>query len=253
MELSNLVGAGVIMHDLHTFPSADVRIGISDVRQEITHELKDGIAIISFSNNYFMGSSPYSIESYARYINNLKSDSNVHGLIFEQFSGGGTAVAGALLNSTFQDFKKVKPIINLAHIAASASYWSATGGNLIIASTNMSSVGSIGALISLDKISRLIDLNFYDDVYAEQSKDKNKAWRDYLEDPENKELYKKQATEAAQIFIDSVKAARPFVKDAALSGSMYNAVEAKSMGLIDGIGSISYCIERMKSLIKDYK
>lgn len=253
MDFKSLFGSGVLAHDGIHFDQSDIKVGITESKRELTHSVIDGIAVMRLSVNYFMGDNPYSIESYSKYIYDLKSDTNIKGLIFEQCSGGGAAVAGALLRSTFIEFSKVKPVINLIHVAGSASYWAASGSNLIIASTNMSSIGSIGALISLDKFSRMIDIAFTTDVYAEQSKDKNEAWRQWILDESNVEKYQEQANAAAQIFIDDVKASRPLVKDSVFSGKMYNALEAKRLGLIDGIGSIDYCMERMKSQLGNYK
>lgn len=253
MDLNKLFSGGAICHDSIHFPNTDVRVSVSDTKQEITHTLKDGIAIMSFSNNYYMGQSPFSIESYSKYIYNLKADSNVSGLIFEQYSGGGNAISAALMKQTFEDFKKSKPVINLTHAAGSAAFWAATGSNLIIASSDMAQVGSIGAVMSLDKFARMIDMAFMKDVYAEQSPDKNLAERNWYEDEDNVKLYQEMANEAATIFIDTVKVSRPYVKPEALTGKMYSARDAKRLGLIDGIGSIEYAQSRMKSLLADYK
>lgn len=252
MDMNNLFGGGAICHDSIHFPESDVRVSVSDTKQEITHTLKDGIAYINFSSSFYMGNSPFSTETYSNYIYGLKDDTNIKGLVFSIYSGGGSAISGALLKRTFADFAKVKPLVALIHAAGSAAYWAATGASLIIAGSDMAQVGSIGALMSLDKFSRMIDIAYIKDVYAEQSKDKNAAWREWIADEEVVTKYQEMANEAAAIFINDVKAARPYAKDEVYTGKMYAAKDAKRLGLIDGIGSVEYATDRIKSLIRAY-
>lgn len=252
MDIMSLFGSGAIMHDFTIFPKSAIFL-MQPEELEITHRQKNGIAYMSFSDNYYMGGYGNSIERYSEHIYKLRDDQAINGLIFEQYSGGGSAIAGELLRVTFEDFKAVKPVITLGHAVGSAAYLAALGTNMIIASSELAHFGSIGAVVTLDKFLAMIEKFYYTNVYAEQSPEKNKAWREYLEDNKNIQGFQEQANKAAQLFIERVEKTRPGVKKYALKGEFYNGREAKSAGLIDGIGSLNYAEKRLQYLINEYK
>ena len=102
----------------------------------------------------------------------------------------------------------VKPVIAYGHMIASGAYLMAINCNLIIASGGLSKVGSIGSYVSLNKIIKEFYSEIFEDVYAQQSTEKNEEFREYVSDG-SIEKYQQMANESAQYFIDAVKLKRP--------------------------------------------
>ncbi len=239
----------VIMHDGMTFPNAF--LFMLDEPKPITHKISgDGIAAMPFYNDFYIGQDEQSTNKYADYIAGLKDDSQTKGLIIEMYSGGGVDVAGELLRAAVAEFADKKPVIIHAQTIGSAAYLAASAANLIIATNGLSRIGSIGAYISLPRYLAEFYKEYFQDVYAEQSGDKNGAWRKYLEDY-NTEEYQAMANRSAQYFITAIKQHRE-IKDEALTGKMFEAKAAKAMGLIDGIGGADYVKGRMAYLMRQY-
>jgi protease-4 len=111
--------------------------------------------------------------------------------------------------------------------------------------------GSIGVMIQFADYKK-----FYKDkgialheIYADQSKDKNKDFREALEN--NYEPIKNEMLNPLAVqFQEHVKAERPNLKNPkkVLSGGMYYAEKALEEGLIDGIGNMTKAIEKVKFL-----
>ena len=246
---ASYIFSGILMHDGITFPK-NFLFGLEE-KKPVTHKLKDGVAHINFANDYYLGEDLQSTDNYANYIEDLKYDSDVKGLVMTKYSGGGVDVAGETMRTSLKSFSKKKPVIVHALTIGSAAYMGSLGANLIIAANGLSRVGSIGAYMSVPKYWAEAYPEYFEDIYADKSSEKNIAWRNYVESFDTKE-YKAMANESAAYFIDKVKASRDRVEPEALTGKMYLAGEAKSLGLIDGIGDISYVNNRMKSLLKQY-
>ena len=75
--------------------------------------------------------------------------------------------------------------------------------------------------MSLNKIIKEFYSEIFEDVYAQQSTEKNEEFREY-------------------------------VNDEVFAGKLYTAENAKRVGLIDGIGSLDYAKSRIISLLNNY-
>lgn len=243
------IPSGVIMHDGMTFPRGFL-FGMMESKA-ITHTTKGDIALIDFTNDFYIGEDAQSTNSYADYISNLKEDKTIGGLVLSMYSGGGTDIAGELLRTTLKSFSEKKPVIVRALTVGSAAYMASLGANLIIADNGLSRLGSIGAYISAPKWLAAVYNEYFEDIYSDKSPEKNKAWRDYVDSLDTQE-YKAMADESADYFIRVVKESRRYVKSEALKGKMYLAADAKEKGLIDGIGSMNYVLSRLNSLRRHY-
>ena len=186
------------------------------------------------------------VRSLIQDIDAANRNSMIRGILLEINSGGGEAIAGSVLNDAIKN--SAKPVVAYAHYVGSAAYMAAIASYEVILSTSMAKAGSIGAMITLNKKALERYKEMYMDIYASQSPDKNKEFRAALGDDFS--LISESVDKAAQIFQDTVLAYRKVKdKEKALSGGMFYAKEAKSLGLIDGIGGISYAIRRLNSHI----
>lgn len=147
-----------------------------------------------------------------------------------------------------------KPVV--AHIdqCCSAAYWIASGCDAIFADNLLSEAGSIGAYYSFvdsraqnpQTGERLVE------VYAPQSKDKNKAYRDALDG--DTAAAEKELSDLVDVFIKDVKAGRPDLKEdtpGVLSGAVFTTPAAIEAGLVDYRADLESCIEN--AYVRAYK
>lgn len=181
------------------------------------------------------------------------NNSNITGVILDINSGGGEAIAGQRLVNVLTE--RNKPVVSLGHFVGSAAYMAAAATDEVIAAGPGAKFGSIGALYQIDR--RL--LNEYAEhvmeVYADQSTEKNAAHRAAVQGDFS--LLKKEATKSAQSFIDMVQSYRELTEanaEKAFKGAMFDAREARRMGLIDiSNGNLITAINRVKTWEKRKK
>lgn len=189
----------------------------------------------------------YGTSTLAAKITEAAADDNVAAIVLDVDSGGGSCNAVPPLIEAINAARAAgKPVLAHCDMAASAAYWVATQCNLLYMDNGMSSVGSIGAL------SRLIDDRAQDpqtgyiiiEVYADESPDKNRAYREALEG--HYELLKKELSRLVGMFRDSVKAARPNIDADAqgvMTGACFYTDDAIRLGMADGRKTLAETIE----------
>lgn len=176
------------------------------------------------------------------------ANQNVIGAIIETDSGGGDGKAGEKLKAAIAD--RNKPVLVLFHELGSAAVMGTLPADERIASSTMAKVGSIGTYVTVDNSMARWYSQWYTDIYASKSTNKNKAFR-AMQDG-NLDVLREQVNVYNEMFLDAVKEYLPLKgskNDIAhtLSGEMFSAVEGKKRGLIDGIGGMRYAIQRLKS------
>lgn len=173
------------------------------------------------------------------------ANDNIGAVIIDTNSPGGEVTAMQMLVGAIQD--RNKPVLGFGRFAASAAYGTLAATDEIIASDKMAQFGSVGAVITLDKSF----LEFYAEnflsFYGEDAPQKNAEWRAALEG--NYTPIQEAANKATKDFQLQVSKQRSINGGEAyqrqtLSGAMFDAVEARRRGLIDGIGTMNYAISR---------
>lgn len=184
--------------------------------------------------------------------------SGVSAIIIDIDSPGGQVDGTA----TLADAIKNAPVPTIAVVndgmACSAGYWIASAADTIYATHATSEVGSIGVYATLADFSKYYEEMGVrvDDVYAEQSTEKNNGYRDWKAG--NAYTFQKRLTGVASEFINVVKANRAGkLTDAAdpFKGAVYAAKEAQAIGLIDGIKSMDAVLAELSTekLIIEFK
>jgi len=187
-------------------------------------------------------------------VNDLRAayaNENITSIILEINSGGGESTAGAMLKNAIQE--RNKPVISYGWMVASAAYLAAAATDEIIAASPDSQFGSIGVLFSLNKAFLEMYTAEQIDIYADQSTQKNAAFRAAQNGDFSK--YQKLATEHAAVFHSEVMAMRTLKGNegrikSTLDGSMFFAQEAKSRGLVDNIGNFNLALDRAQRWAK---
>lgn len=190
----------------------------------------------------------WGMDEFEEAITQANSNPNIQGIFIRANTGGGEAMAGQILHNAIKSSKKA--VVVYADFLASAGVHGTLAAHEIIASGPQSRVGSIGTYVSIDKELVSWYQENVDDIYSEVSDQKNAEWRAYLNgDPEP---LKKSVTQNAKMFQADVKQYRPLggLADDTLRGGVFFAADAKKRGLIDGVGTYQYAIDRLQANIK---
>lgn len=176
------------------------------------------------------------------------NDDNVVGFVLDIDSPGG---AGNAIAPMLQAIKKIqelgKPIVAHCDFCASAALWIASQCDSIMMDNTFSEIGSLGAYASiLDNRTNLQTGEKIITVYADESEDKNKAVREALEG--NYDTLKAELSELVADFRSAVTSGRPNLKtdeEGVMTGAMFRAEKAISIGLADSMMTLQQCIENV--------
>lgn len=197
------------------------------------------------------GMSHQGIDALTDQIRMANANPNIEGILLEVDTGGGESTAGSKLQEAVRGSDK--PVVVWGHMVASAGIRGTIHADEIIASSKSAQFGSIGTYISMwrgfaDWYNKAVQ-----DIYADKSQNKNKAFRELLSG--NLEPLKKEINRSNDMFLEEVKKARPLKGDIenTLSGELFYASQARSRGLIDGIGSFNYAVKRLRANVEQRK
>jgi hypothetical protein len=189
----------------------------------------------------------YGAITYARAITAMANNPEIGAIVLDIDSGGGAGNAIAPLKEAIHRVQALgKPIIAHVDRCASLAYWAASQCDAIFCDNPLSDVGSIGGLCQIvDDIGKL-EKDGYTviTVYADKSADKNLDYRMALEGDTS--LLKKNLSYNVAQFHKDVKAGRPDIKEDAagvFTGAMFHPAEAQALGLINGVMTLTKCIE----------
>ena len=173
------------------------------------------------------------------------SNDNIGAIIIDTNSPGGEVTAMQMLVGAIED--RNKPVLGFGRFVASAAYGALAATDEIIASDKMAQFGSVGAVITLDKAFLEYYAQNFLSFYGEDAPNKNKEWRAALGG--DFAPIQEAADKATKDFQQQVSKKRALTggeayQRATLSGAMFDAVEARRRGLIDGIGTMNYALSR---------
>lgn len=190
------------------------------------------------------------IQSLSDTLYSAYSNDNIDGILLDVNSGGGESTAGYILKNALAD--KNKPVVVHAMTLGSAALLGTLPASEIIAAGESAKIGSIGSYLSVNNKFLSWYKDNYTDIYATQSTDKNADFRSLIEG--NSAPIQKMIDKSAKMFQDNVAKSRTLKGNeekisSTLAGGMFDAVDARSRGLVDGIGSYNYALKRLKSHI----
>lgn len=187
-------------------------------------------------------------------LRNAYNHPNISGIIIETNSGGGESLAGSMLKSAIRE--RNKPVVGFGHFVGSAAYRALSGADEIIASSEGSEFGSIGTMITLDNHFLNAYRERFADFYGVGANGKNFEFRQALAG--NYAPIQNRVDTLTAKFQAEIKRDRPLRGESSLiaetlSGKIFDAIESKKRGLIDGIGNMRYAIKRVRALAKTKK
>lgn len=190
--------------------------------------------------------------THAKQLKSISQQNDIDAIVLLIDSPGGEAYGTSLLAEAIKNIQK--PIFSIIDdgMAASAAYWiaSATDGIYTTKSTDL--IGSVGTLITLIDPTGAWEKEGFKvkTVYAPQSTEKNKSYRNFIEKGDTSEIESELKTLAAA-FIDAVKENRgeKLSDETWSSGRLFYAPQALESGLIDGIMPFDQIIETIAQKI----
>ncbi len=185
-------------------------------------------------------------------LDDIKQNDNIKGVLLKVNSPGGAVDASVEIAYAIKELNKVKPVVVYASgIIASGSYYASIYSSSIVANPG-SMVGSIGVIMSglnteklMEKIgikSQTIQAGTYKSVGTAA-----RAWSDI----EKQEL-EKVINDTYDMFVLDVKKARKLTTDEKefANGHIFTARQAKKIGLVDQVATISKAKEKLVKLSK---
>jgi protease IV len=231
--------------------SATQRFGFTDPN------IPEGsVAVIPIRSEILKYDQPCGPRGTQSILNDVKSadqNPNVQSIILIVDSPGGQVTGTDLLAAAIKNSST--PIVAyIEGMAASAAYWIISGSTRIVASSSLDRIGSIGTMLMVEDLRPSLEqlgVKFHE-VYASLSVDKNNDFNQVLEG--NYGPYKENVLDVINAeFLSSVRSNRPILDESTLTGKVYFAPEAITLGLIDEIGSLDHTISLSLSLASGHE
>lgn len=188
---------------------------------------------------------PQDLDYLLTLINYAKLNSSIKAVVLDINSGGGSAYAFEQLYYSIRLLSKTKPVVaSVSGLAASGGYYLAASADYIYA-TPSSLVGSIGVIATMP--SKVLPTS----SVLETGPSKLSGF--------DLKKFPLQVDEVLKNFLNNIKETRGGRLNVSLTtlqkAEIYLGSEAKSLGLVDEIGSLQQAIERAASLagISSYK
>lgn len=223
-------------------------------RVNISQAPKNSVAVIPVTGaitKYDYCGSP-GTRTYMNWLRQIDTNPNILGTLLQVDTGGGEAYGTQDLSEYVKSVNK--PVVSfINNAAASAGYWIASGAKEVYTSFNSDLVGSIGTFFTL-----FDDAGYYEkegikihEIYATKSTEKNAEFKEAL-GGNYKPILDRLINPLNESFHKSVKMNRrgKAVSPEVFTGKTYMAAEAQEKGLIDGITSFNYAVERVIKLAK---
>lgn len=183
---------------------------------------------------------------WATYLNNMQRISNISSVVMLLDTPGGEARAANAFTTAIS--RMSKPVLAYVDgMAASLGMWITSAADEVYMSSELDQVGSIGSYVMMADFKSYWEkegLKIHE-IYAPQSVDKNKNYRDAMKG--DYAAVEEDLKMHVDHFISSVKSGRP--KAAAFesewsTGKMFYAKEAQRIGLSDGVRTFQQVISK---------
>ena len=188
-----------------------------------------------------------------RWIDKLKEDPDIKGVIVRINSPGGSVAASQEIYQAIKELSFIKPVVvSMGDIAASGGYYIACGATKIIANPG-TITGSIGVIAKLPNIKKLLDkLGVKDEIIASGkykatgaiTKELSKEEKAYIQSLVNDlhDQFVRAVSEGRHLPLDKVRKLA--------NGKVYTGRQAKELGLVDMLGNFDTAIREIKRLCK---
>ncbi|AWB11070.1 signal peptide peptidase A [Thermodesulfobium acidiphilum] len=193
-------------------------------------------------------------ESVSSAIRKAKQDPNIRGILLRVNSPGGSVGASQEIFETLMNYKEStgRPIIvSMGDVAASGGYYVSIAGDKIFAlpSTLTGSIGVISNILDIHDLMKKIGVK-EETLKTGEYKDTGSIFRSLT--PQDKEYLMGLIGDAYGQFLYDVSTRRNIPIDklrTIADGRVFSGAKAKSLGLIDELGTLNDTIDYMKNLL----
>ncbi len=193
-------------------------------------------------------------ESVSSAIRRAKADPNIRGILLRVNSPGGSVGASQEIFSTLMNYKEStgRPIIvSMGDVAASGGYYVSIAGDKIFAlpSTLTGSIGVISNILDIHDLMKKIGVK-EETLKTGEYKDTGSMFRSLT--PQDKEYLMGLIGDAYGQFLYDVSTRRNIPLDklkTIADGRVFSGAKAKSLGLIDELGTLNDTIDYMRNLL----
>lgn len=240
-----------------TFLSVNLVAPVEPLKEKrIAGHGKDKILLVDVSGvisgeEEGLGGEPGLVERIKEELTKASKDDRIKAIILRIDSPGGTVTASDIIYNEIMRYKEkngVKVIASIMDLGASGAYYIAQSADRIVAHPT-SVVGSIGVIMIKVDIGGLLEKIGVDakPIKSGDKKDMGSPFRPLT--PEEQEIFQSIIDDMYERFLSVIVKGRGVelerLKKIA-DGRIYTAGQAKSMGLIDGIGYLEDTIEATK-------
>ena len=186
-------------------------------------------------------------------INKAKDDENIKGVMLDVNSPGGSVAPSVELAYAIKELRQIKPVVVYASgVIASGSYYASIWADEIIANPG-SMVGSIGVIMQGMNVEELMQKVGISTQTVKAGKYKesgtlSRKWKDF-----EKEQLQSVIDDTYKMFINDVANARKLKVSnhtEFADAKIFTASQAKAVGLVDEVATISTAISRLEKLSK---
>ena len=184
-------------------------------------------------------------------IEKAKNNPHIKGVLLKVNSPGGAVAPSVEISYAIKELSSIKPTVAYASgVMASGSYYSSIWANKIVANPG-SMIGSIGVIMQSANLSKLMEKIGIEtqNIKVGKYKEIGTPTRKWTTDEKNE--LQKVAQDTYDMFVEDVAKARKLNKKdykKYADAHIFTAKEAKEVGLIDEVATISYAKKLVQKL-----
>lgn len=186
-------------------------------------------------------------------VRELKKNKQLKGLVVRVNSPGGAVGASQEIYMELKKLKERMPVaVSMGDLAASGGLYVTLGADVIYALPG-TLTGSMGVLLELTNISKLLQKIYIDAITIRSGDLKDAGNPTHPLDPKAKEYFQALITETFGLFKTAVSTERKLKPEAIKylsDGRVVNGIKAQEIGLVDKIGTFQDAVEFVKEKAK---
>jgi len=193
------------------------------------------------------------VASLKDWLRKAKMDKRIKAIVLRVNSPGGAVTASDIMYEELRRFRKKSGIPMVAcfmDIAASGGYYVAMSADEIVCHPTCLT-GSIGVIAQLATIDKMLEKLGIEPVTIKSGKHKDIGTPFRVPTDEEKDIMQKLVLSMYSRFVDVVVSGRKIPRDKVLEiadGRVYDAAEAKDLGLVDHVGYLEDAIAHAEKL-----
>ncbi len=190
-------------------------------------------------------------QTIVEHMRKVTKDKKVKAVVLHVNSGGGSAASSEAMRSASIELAKNKPlVVYFSDVAGSGGYYIATGANWVVTQP-MTLTGSIGVLAGKMITQEALIKQGINRVFLKKGEKAGIFSSEKSFTKEEQKIVVRQITSVYDLFLDHVAEFRKMVRkdfEQHCGGRVWTGEDAKDLGLVDELGSITKAIEKAAEL-----